>query len=706
MRRLSIPFLFATFTTAGLSAETAAPEEKKKARTSEALPEMVVIANRTETAPDQVPALVKTLTNKQMEERLVRTLPEALRETPGVAIQKTSNGQGSPFIRGFTGFRTLMMIDGVRFNNSTFREGPNQYWNTIDQYSLGRVELLPSQGGTLYGSDAIGGTVNAFTKGSGYLSEAEGSFFTHGQLDYRHSTAEHSNVEHLETSIGEGQRWGLHLGATLSEFGDVTDGSGQRQRNTGYDQWAFNARLDISLDDHWAFTAVHQQMRQNDVWRTHDTTSGVSFEGTIPGTNRIRLFDQNRTLSYARLAGTDLNGFIDAASLTVSFQTAGEEQYRVTGGGATTFQDVDVSTLGVDLQFESSSPIGRLVYGIDYYHDWLETDGANNFAGSVADDASYDLLGIFLQDEIDAGDRVHLTLGGRYTHVRADAGKFEGRNPTTGAATGISSYADEYQNFSGNFRFLVDLDDQDRYQIYGGVSQAFRAPNLSDLTRDDLSQGANREIPAPGLSPETYLTYEIGLKAQTETISASFGYFYTKIDDMIVRNVIVTGPPVTYNKSNAGDGYMQGVEFSGRWQINPNWSIFGHIAWVEGEVDQYVGNSTTDKRREPLGKISPLVGYGGVRWQTADSRFWTEFVCLSYGEAARINASDMTDTGRIPPNGTPSFWLLTLRGGCKVTESLILTASLDNLLDQTYRYHGSGSNEPGFGATLGATVKF
>ena len=71
-----------------------------------------------------------------------------------------------------------------------------------------------------------------------------------------------------------------------------------------------------------------------------------------------------------------------------------------------------------------------------------------------------------------------------------------------------------------------------------------------------------------------------------------------------------------------------------------------------------------------------------------------------------MNTSDQLDTQRVPPNGTPSFCLLTLRGGYSVTENLILTASLDNLLNKTYRYHGSGSNEPGFGANLGVTVKF
>jgi hemoglobin/transferrin/lactoferrin receptor protein len=672
---------------------TWAAEPKKAA----AIPEVIITATRSENSAAKVPAAVKTLDQKQMAERLVRTFPEALRETPGVMIQKTSNGQGSPFIRGFTGFRNLMLIDGIRFNNSTFREGPNQYWNTIDPYALDRIEVLPSQGGTLYGSDAIGGTVNAFTKDSGFLREAEGGFFTHGQADYRWSSAERSNVQHAEASIGQGQRWGLHVGVTLNQFADVRTPQGI-QRQTGYDQWAFDVRLDVALDDHWQLTGVHQQSRQNDAWRTHVTTAAVAYEGTTLCTDRTRLFDQERSLSYLRLAGKDLVGIIDAASLTVSLQTAGEEQFRITGAGVRSFNDVDISTLGVDLQFESDSPIGRLVYGLDYYHDWLETDGANNFAGAVADDASYDLLGIFLQDSIDVGERFHLILGGRYTHVRADAGKF--RNPVGGAVT---AYSNEWQNFSASARFIVDLDERDRYQLFGGVSQSFRAPNLSDLTRDDLSATGIIEIPSTGLNPEIYLTYEIGLKAQTESVTASFAYFFTQIEDMIVRRA--TGVPGQVSKANGGDGYMQGIEFAARWQIDPNWSLFGQIAWVEGEADQFIG-TTQQTRREPLGKVAPLNAFGGVRWQTRDNRFWSELVCLTYGEAARLNTADQADTSRIPPNGTPSFWLVSLRGGCKVNEHLILTASLDNLLNETYRYHGSGSNEPGFGATLGATVKF
>jgi hemoglobin/transferrin/lactoferrin receptor protein len=663
------------------------------------LPEVVVTATRSENATKKIPAIVKTLDKKKIEERQPRTFPEALRETAGVAIQKTANGQGSPFIRGFTGFRTLMMVDGIRYNNSTFRDGPNQYWALLDPQAMERIEVIPSQGSVLYGSDAIGGTVNAISKSSGFGNEAAGSLFSHGQAGYRWSSAEHSHIEHLEASIGEGQKWGLHVGGTMGQFGDVKPGQGPRMRNTGYDQWAFDLRLDVALDDQWQLTAAHQQSRQNDVWRTHSTTSGVSFEGTAIGTDRVRSFDQARSLSYVRLSGKDLGGWIENARLTLSMQTQGEEQLRVTGAGVKSLNDVDLSTLGIDLQLESLTSIGRFVYGVDYYHDWAETDATDNpIQGSVGDDSSYDLLGIFLQDHIDLGNRFHVTLGGRFTHARADVGKY--RNPVT---LSQESYSDEWQNFSGNLRLMLDLDDQDRFQLFGGLSQSFRSPNLSDLSRSDIALAGQAEVPSPGLHAEKYLTYEIGLKAQAGAIGASMAYFYTQIEDLIVRRP--TGVANQVAKANGGNGYMQGVEFSTNWQINPNWSMFGHVAWVEGEADQFIGLTTT-MHREPLGKISPLVGYGGVRWQTTSKKVWTEFVCLTYGEAARMNTSDQQDVQRIPPNGTPSFWLLTLRGGWQVNEHLILNAGVENMLNQNYRYHGSGSNEPGLGMNLGATVKF
>jgi hemoglobin/transferrin/lactoferrin receptor protein len=121
---------------------------------------LVVTSSRSETKLTDVPYTTSLLDEAILWESARRTLPEALQYTPGVSIQKTGNGAGSPFIRGFTGRQNLLLVDGVRINNSTFRSGPVQYWNTIDSLTIDHLELIKSQGSVLYGSDAIGGIIN------------------------------------------------------------------------------------------------------------------------------------------------------------------------------------------------------------------------------------------------------------------------------------------------------------------------------------------------------------------------------------------------------------------------------------------------------------------------------------------------------------------------------------------------------------------
>ena len=134
----------------------------------ETLPELVVTASRTTEESQDVPYSTEILDAEDLIANASRTLPQAFLDTPGVLVQQTAPAQGSPFIRGFTGRQNLILQDGIRLNNSTWRGGPVQYWSTIDSQALSSIELIKSQGSVLFGSDAIGGTVNVLSKGSGF----------------------------------------------------------------------------------------------------------------------------------------------------------------------------------------------------------------------------------------------------------------------------------------------------------------------------------------------------------------------------------------------------------------------------------------------------------------------------------------------------------------------------------------------------------
>jgi outer membrane cobalamin receptor len=125
---------------------------------------VTVTSTRKSTSNLLVPYSVSVVEKAQMDVFGFRTSPEALIGTTGVFIQKTNHGGGSPFIRGLTGNQNLLMMDGIRLNNATYRYGPNQYFNTIDPWTIQKIEVARGTGSVQYGSDALGGVVQVFTQ--------------------------------------------------------------------------------------------------------------------------------------------------------------------------------------------------------------------------------------------------------------------------------------------------------------------------------------------------------------------------------------------------------------------------------------------------------------------------------------------------------------------------------------------------------------
>jgi hemoglobin/transferrin/lactoferrin receptor protein len=665
------------------------------------LEEIVVTASRTQQRILELPYAIHVIAGSDLQrETISRTVPEALRDIPGVMVQKTSHGQGSPYLRGFTGYRTLFLVDGIRLNNSVFRDGPNQYWNTLDALAVARMEMVEGPGSVLYGSDAIGGTVNAIDEIS--CSGGAGDAWR-GKLYYRYASAERANMSRVETSGSLGDRVRGKVGLSLKDFGDVIGGRDVgSQPKTGYGQYDGDLMVEVTVGPgHW-ITFAHQLTDLDDAWRTHKTIYGTGWEGTSIGDEKKRTLDQKRALTYLQYHASDLGRLADKAVVSLSYHRQEEDQYRVKANGRGDRQGFNVGTVGAWLQMENEGFGCHCVYGLEYYRDNVDSyltsfDADGNtvsveIQGPVADDATYDIMGVFLEGKVPVTGRLDATLGIRYSYAAVDAQQV--KDPVTGSRISVE---DSWDAFVGNGRLALPIGSERRWRVFAGVSQGFRAPNLSDLTRFDTARSNEIETPAPDLAPEHFIAYEAGLKGSSSNSTIMVAYFYTVMHDLIIRTPTgrVIGDDIEVTKRNASSGYVQGLEVEASLVVAPGVEASGGLAWLDGVGDTYP-TSEADLVREPIDRLAPTTGVMSILCgDPGAGAAWLGASCRIAAAQQRLSTRDKADTQRIPPGGTPGYTVFGIRGGFRVGRHMILSLALDNITNEDYRIHGSGVNEPG-----------
>ena len=129
---------------------------------------------------------ITTLDSFELSTNVAGTLGDALENQPGVAKRSFGPGSSRPIIRGFDGDRVLMMEDGIGTGDLASQSGDHGV--TIDPNGLERVEVVRGPATLLYGSNAVGGVVNAVTPHESYRdSMIEG---TRGQVSADGGTAD------------------------------------------------------------------------------------------------------------------------------------------------------------------------------------------------------------------------------------------------------------------------------------------------------------------------------------------------------------------------------------------------------------------------------------------------------------------------------------------------------------------------------------
>lgn len=669
-------------------------------------PEVLITASARDQAWLEAPWSADSVGARSLTGRR-RTLMDALQGLPSVMLQRTAHGQVSPFLRGFTGFRTMMLVDGVRLNHAAMREGPNQYWATVDAFTVDRLELVRGPASVLYGSDAIGGTVHAVGR-SADLGTAGGGTIFGGRAFARLASAENSATTRVESSVAHQGRWGARAGLTVSDFGDLEAGSGMLPE-TGYDEVNADLRWDGLLAEDLMLTVAAQTARQTDVPRTHTTIFAVPFAGTDVGSDLRRDLDQTRDLVYGRLAWDERGGLADQGSFTLSWQRHAETQDRLRSGDRRDLQGFELEDVGANARFVSDeTATGRWSWGVEGHLQTADSFRDNFVAGAytgsdvqgpIGDDSTYTDVAAYVQDEIEF-ERFTLVPGVRVSWYDLSSDRVANPDPGGPPVIGVD---ESWTAATGSLRALAPLGEG--ATLFAGVSQGFRAPNLSDLTAFDSTSVV--ETPSPDLEPENFLQFELGTKGERGPFAWQAAAYHTLVDDMIVRSptgVLIGGTPEV-QKSNVGDGWIQGIELAGAWAFTPQWSAFLTGTWMDGEVDEVV-LPAGDVVRDAASRLAPLQAYGGVRWQDAGGRRWIEGWFWAVNDQDLLSLKDVTDTQRIPPGGTPGYTVFGITAGIELQEDVSLVAAVENIGDKDYRVHGSGVNQPGRNLILAVDFRF
>jgi outer membrane receptor protein involved in Fe transport len=634
----------------------------------------------------------------ELHERQAADLARALQYEVGVLVQQTARGQASPFVRGLTGQQVLILVDGVRLNNPTFRAGPNQYFNLVDPGQVERIEIIRGPQSVLWGSDALGGVINIVTRTADAQRGMEEGVYFAPSLWQLFSTADTASYTrgNLEGWVGIG---GVFAGASFLNVNELDRGGHLgTQPFTNYDQYAGDIKFNALLNDDLMLTAALQHLEQDGVPRS-DRFPPFVFQGTAAP--RPTFFDpQQRDLTYLRLQGLADCLLFDAISTTFSYQrnkeSSTEFEPTVVPNRLTVLEFEDES-LGYTLVFAKDCEwLGRFTYGGDWYYDDLRAFRNRYTAPAFVvpapqnpqfpDDSRYIRAGGFLNWDVDLTARLRGEFGVRFEHAHADGTI----NNVSGLKTPFSVNFNDWIGSAGLSYELVET-----LRLVGSISEGFRAPNLDDLTSDNTILQGSLDLPSLDVQPEHSITYEVGLKLDDPRMRGQVVQFWTDLQDTILRQRISGVLPGTGNfiRDNF-DSYIYGTEFAGELLLTEDgWSVYGNFWYLFGRDRD---------RDEPFSRIPPAQGVAGVRWREEERRFYIDLFTWLVRHQDRLATQNLGDA-RFPVGGNAGYGLLNFRAGAMLDseDHHRLTLSLENIFDKAYRVLGSGVDGPGFNAILG-----
>ena len=636
----------------------------------------------------EVPLSVSVVTSEEISRSAGTTVAEVLRDVPGVEIYDGGiGGMSRVSIRGESD-RTLLMINGQRISEQKSMSGAPLLLSKAD---VDRIEVIKGPGSTLYGSEAIGGVVNIITKkavkdgfhvsvGSSYhsglngasadvsVSGKEGAFSYYGSVmreDYGARDTPQGKVARTDSDATA-----YTAGADYDD-GDVS---------AGVRFESFDSALSVYTDSEYMYMDLPE-------WSRRKVSGYVEKRDLSDHLAKIRLD------AYFQNSKKDFINDINWARMMGMPPMFSWTEYKKT------FNDQDSygATLQADLLFGNH----YLIAGADVMYDSLQSDDySRTFRAMMGPptttvlhstpDADKTSVALFAQDEWSFAEDWTLTAGYRanYTETFIDADSTAG------------SPSDSMNDSHGTFSVALVNTSFEDWAFRAGVSQGYRTPTLGELYTSSGMAGSYISG-NPDLDPETSISYEVGVRWFTDSVTLDFAAFYTEAEDYIDYRDDVTAP--------TGQRWFnmdQATTFGGEALLK-----YDFIAGAERELAPYVsGTYLRRKYEDDTGSSTYKTGYPTLKGRAGlrgsqpfgGNLFgWADVYCAAVSEAEG-------DTSTEPGWGTFNMALgLDVGGGDhEYYDRLSFEVGVLNILDKEYTQARDSIMAPGRSVFLSVRATF
>ncbi|MBT8184753.1 MAG: TonB-dependent receptor plug domain-containing protein, partial [Eudoraea sp.] len=448
----------------------------------EQLDEVVMSISKWEQQKKDIPQKIITINAREIAFANSQTSADLLQNSGKVFVQKSQLGGGSPMIRGFATNRLVLSVDGVRMNNAIFRGGNIQNIISIDPFSIKNTEVIFGPGSVIYGSDAIGGVMNFFTRQAMFSNND--SLMLTAKANYRYATANRENTFHFDINLGR-KKWSFLTSATYNVFDDLKMGSHgpseylrnfyagrsngtdillnnnqpRIQKSTGYDQLNLMQKISHSPNSNWKYDLGLYYSGTSDFSR-YDRLIRPDTEGA--GLRSAEWFygPQKWFMGNFQLYKKGRGKFYDGLKITTAYQHFEESRNERDFDDPvryTTKENVDAISTNIDFENKKIGDL-RLYYGAEYIFNKVGSDGqqrniesnsVSDAASRYPDGATWQTIAGYINTEYKAKPNFSFLSGLRYSHVwiNADFDKsfypfpFETAQLNNGALTGSLGFS-------------------------------------------------------------------------------------------------------------------------------------------------------------------------------------------------------------------------------------------------------------------------